>query len=144
METIELNGHSQVLWLDHCVQGTRGADLHPRLPWHKVEGIVRKGTNPRIDSHSGFRDNWDAKGERPPTGLNGYLKDRRLTEVFICGLARDICVKWTAEDALQAGFRTCILWDLTRSVDPLADAALRDELTDRGIEIIASHELTSH
>lgn len=141
METIELYGHIQVLWPDHCVQGTRGAQLHPQLPWHKVGGIVRKGTNPKVDSYSGFRNNWDPKGERPPTGLNGYLKDRRLFEVFVCGLARDVCVKWTAEDAIQAGFRTYILWNLTKSVDPSADAALRDELGERGIEIISSQQL---
>lgn len=143
METIELYGHSQVLWPDHCVQGTRGAELHPQLPWHKVEGIVRKGTNPKVDSYSGFRNNWDPKGERPPTGLNGYLKDRRLSEIFICGLARDVCVKWTAEDAVQAGFRTRILWDLTSSVDPSADAALHDELGGRGIEITTSRQLAN-
>lgn len=141
MESIELYGHSQTLWPDHCVQGTPGAALHPELSWHKASVILRKGTDPRVDSYSGFRNNWDPRGQRPPTGLNGYLKDRRLNQLFICGLARDVCVKWTAEDALQAGFRTWILWDLTRSVEPSGDEALRENLIARGIEVIVLKQL---
>lgn len=144
METMELYGHPQVLWPDHCVQGTPGAELQATLPWHKLESIIRKGTDPQVDSYSGFRNNWDRRGERPPTGLNGYLKDRRLTDIFVCGLARDVCVKWTAQDAAQAGFRTCMLWDLSASIDPSADTALGAELRDQGIEILTSEQLFRH
>ncbi|MGF1615747.1 MAG: nicotinamidase [Gammaproteobacteria bacterium] len=144
METMELYGHPQVLWPDHCVQGTPGAELQATLPWHKLESIIRKGTDPQVDSYSGFRNNWDRRGERPPTGLNGYLKDRRLTDIFVCGLARDVCVKWTAQDAAQAGFRTCLLWDLSASIDPSADTALGAELRDQGIEILTSEQLFRH
>jgi len=100
--------------------------------------VIRKGTDPAVDSYSGFRNNWDAHGERPPTGLAGYLRERGIRAIFVCGLARDFCVRWTAEDGVDLGFETTILWDLTRSVDPSGDAALRDECTRRGIRLVDS------
>ena len=136
MEVIELHGHEQTLWPDHCVEGTPGAELHPDLPWERVEAVIRKGTSPQADSYSGFRNNWNPDGERPPTGLAGYLRERGIEEVYICGLARDICVRWTAEDAAEEGFVTRILWDLTRSVNPSGDDELREELEAQGIEIV--------
>jgi len=138
MDVIQLHGHDQTLWPDHCVQGTRGAELHPDLPWTRVEAIVRKGTSPESDSYSGFRNNWDANGERPPTGLAGYLRERGIEQVYLCGLARDFCVRWTAEDAVEAGFQTRIYWDLTRSVDPSGDGELRRDLEKRGVGILES------
>jgi len=140
-DVIELYGHDQVLWPDHCVQGTPGAELARDLPWHRVSVIVRKGMDPASDSYSGFRNNWNPDGERPPTGLAGYLRERGWTDVFVCGLARDVCVKWTAEDAARAGVRTRVLWDLTRAVDPATDEAVRGELTELGAEIIDSRDL---
>lgn len=124
MDVIELYGHDQVLWPDHCVQGTPGAELHPDLPWDHVSAVIRKGTDPRSDSYSGFRNNWDPNGERPPTGLTGYLRERGVTAVYVAGLARDYCVRWSAEDSAAAGFETRVVWDLTRSVDPSGDAEL--------------------
>ncbi len=141
MDTLELYGHEQVLWPDHCVQDTTGAQLHPELPWRFVDVIVRKGSDPKVDSYSGFRNNWNDQGERPPTGLAGYLRERGIEEVFICGLARDVCVKWTAEDAIEAGLRTWLIWDLTRPVDPASDDTVRSKLRDRGVEIITSETL---
>jgi nicotinamidase/pyrazinamidase len=135
-DIIELYAHPQTLWPDHCVQGTAGANLHPGLPWEKVSVIVRKGMEPDTDSYSGFRNNVNPAGARPSTGLAGYLKDRGIDTVFCCGLARDFCVKWTAEDAAQAGFTTCFLWDLTRPVDPGSDARVRAELEQRGVKIV--------
>ena len=136
MEVIELHGHEQTLWPDHCVEGTPGAELHPDLPWERVEAVIRKGTSRRTDSYSGFRNNWNPDGDRPPTGLAGYLRERGIEEVYICGLARDVCVRWTAEDAASEGFVTRILWELTRSVDPSGDDELRKELESQGIEIV--------
>lgn len=141
MEVIELYGHSQTLWPDHCVQGTARAELHHGLPWQRVTAIIRKGMDPKVDSYSGFRNNWNPLGERPPTGLNGYLKDRGIQELYICGLARDVCVKWTAEDAAQAGFHVRVLWDLTRPVDPDANPQIQEGFEARGIEVITSDEL---
>lgn len=136
LEVIDLYGHEQVLWPDHCVQGTPGAKLHPDLPWDRVSMIVRKGTDARSDSYSGFRNNWTPDGARPPTGLAGYLRERGVTEVTLCGLARDYCVKWSAEDAAGAGFRVRFLWDLTRAVDASADARVRRELRGAGVDIV--------
>ena len=135
MDTIELHGHDQILWPDHCVQGTEKARLHPDLPTDPLDAIVRKGVDPVVDSYSAFRNNWNPDGERPPTGLTGYLRERGVQEVVIAGLARDVCVKWSAEDAVDAGFRVVLVWDLTRAVDPSKDRELRRGLEERGVEV---------
>jgi len=140
-DTIELYGHAQTLWPDHCLQGTQGASLHSGLPWQKVSVIVRKGMDPDTDSYSGFRNNVNPAGDRPSTGLAGYLKDRGIGTVFCCGLARDFCVKWTAEDAVETGFTTYFIWDLTRPVDPGSDSRVRDELERRGVSVVESASL---
>ena len=131
-DTTSVHGHEQTLWPDHCVQGTPGAELYADLPWDRVSAIIRKGTDPDVDSYSGFRNNWNAAGERPPTGLAGYLRERGVHDVIICGLARDYCVKWSAEDAVADGFRVVVLWDLTRPVDPRSDARVRSDLESAG------------
>jgi nicotinamidase/pyrazinamidase len=136
-ETITLYGHEQVLWPDHCVTGSRGAEFHPRLPWERVRAVIRKGQDPKVDSYSGFRNNWDADGQRPPTGLAGYLRECGVGEVAVCGLARDYCVKWTAEDAVDLGFETRLLWNLSRPVDPGADEDVRTSLIAHGVKIEA-------
>ena len=141
MDVIELHGHDQTLWPDHCVQGTPGAELHPDLPWEHVSVIVRKGTQPDADSYSGFRNNWDAGGERPSTGLAGYLRERGVETLYLCGLARDVCVKWTAEDGVAEGFEVRYVWDLTRGVDPSADERVRADLEEAGVEIVESDRL---
>jgi nicotinamidase/pyrazinamidase len=135
-DRIELHGHEQVLWPDHCIQGTVGASLAPGIPWDRATAIIRKATDPGIDSYSAFRNNWDPDGRRPPTGLTGYLKDRAITDVYVCGLARDFCVKWSAEDAVEAGFRAHLHWDLSRSIDRAGDAVLEASLGARGVEIL--------
>lgn len=140
-DVIPLYGRDQVLWPDHCVQGSAGAALHPDLHADHVHIIVRKGADPRVDSYSGFRNNWNAAGQRPPTGLAGHLRELGVAVVYICGLARDVCVKWTAEDAADLGFDTRVIWDLTRPVDPGTDTAVRDALTAAGIGIVESDEL---
>lgn len=140
-DVIELYGQQQVLWPDHCLQGSAGAALHPDLPWEKAAVIVRKGDDPRVDSYSALRNNWNADGARPPTGLTGYLRERGATELFLCGLARDYCVKWTAEDAVAAGFTTYVLWDLTRPVDAGADERVRASLEAKGVRVILSEQL---
>lgn len=143
MEAVELYGHHQTLWPDHCIQGTPGAELHAGLPWGKLAAIIRKGADTQSDSYSGFRNNWNSAGERPPTGLAGYLKERGIEDLFICGLARDICVKWTAEDGVSAGFNVYVLWDLTRAVRPSADEQVRQDLLARDVKIIHSQQLSS-
>jgi nicotinamidase/pyrazinamidase len=141
MDVIELWGKEQVLWPDHCVQQTPGATLHAALPWGTVSAIVRKGTDPEVDSYSGFRNNWDKNGRRPPTGLAGLLRDMDVRDVVICGLARDYCVKWSGEDAARAGFHTVVLWDLSRPVDRASDERVRHDLAEMGVEITTSDRL---
>lgn len=109
----ELAGAPQVMWPDHCVQATPGAEFHPDLDMKPVEAIFRKGTDPAIDSYSGFYDNGHAKS----TGLAGYLKDKDVTEVAVVGLATDYCVKFTALDALAAGFGVTLIEDAARGVN---------------------------
>ena len=135
-DEIELYGRPQTLWPDHCVQGSLGASLHANLPREPLAAIVRKGADPRVDSYSAFRNNWNADGERPRTGLAGYLRERGVEEVWLAGLARDFCVLWSAEDAADDGFRVHVLWDLTRPVDPGSDDRVRADLEAKGIVIV--------
>jgi len=141
LETIELHGQPQTLWPDHCVQGTLGAKLHPDLPWTRIAALIRKGMDPQSDSYSGFRNNWNPAGERPSTGLAGYLRERGISDLYVCGLARDVCVLWTAEDGAEAGFKVHFLWDATRPVDPAANANIEQALTQQGIEIMTVDSL---
>jgi nicotinamidase/pyrazinamidase len=113
-EEIDLHGLPQVLWPEHCVQGTPGAELHADLVTNQVEAIFRKGTDPEIDSYSGLYDN----GHRKATGLAAYLRGRDITAVYVAGLAGDYCVYYTAKDALQEGFATFLIEDASRPISP--------------------------
>jgi nicotinamidase/pyrazinamidase len=137
-QTMSLYGREQVLWPDHCIAGTPGAALHDSLPLVHVDAIIRKGTDAHVDSYSAFRNNWNEHGERPPTGLAGYLRERGVDRVSICGLARDFCVRWTAEDAVELGFEATVLWQLTRAVDPASDPAVRAALAACGVRIVGT------
>lgn len=132
-EEVGLYGQPQTLWPDHCVQGTPGAELHPAIDWSALDAVIRKGSDPAIDSYSGFRENHGPDGRRPGTGLAGWLRERGVEEVVVCGLARDVCVLWTAQDAVALGFRAGMLWDLTRPVTPANDAATRETMQASGI-----------
>ncbi|MFW5775651.1 MAG: nicotinamidase [Chitinivibrionales bacterium] len=135
LDSIQLYGHDQSLWPDHCVQNHPNARIYEGLPLDTVDVFIRKGTNPDIDSYSAFRSNWAPDGTRPKTGLAGYLRDRGVEQVFVCGLARDVCVKWTCEDAADERFDTTILWDLSRSVDPSKDRQLKESLEQKKVRI---------
>jgi nicotinamidase/pyrazinamidase len=115
---LPLYGQSQTLWPDHCIQGTPGAELHERLPREPLDLILRKGAYAEIDSYSAFRENHGPGGSRRTTGLAGLLRARGVERVFVCGLARDFCVAWTALDAVAEGFSAVVLDDLTRAVFP--------------------------
>lgn len=132
---IDLHGRPQVLWPDHCVQGTPGAALDARVDWRAADLILRKGTHPQVDSYSAFRENHGPGGTRPATGLAGWLRERGIAEVHVCGLARDYCVLWTAQDAASAGLRVRFLWELTRPVTPAGDAPTRAALEAADIAI---------
>lgn len=130
-----LHGLEQVLWPDHCVQGTTGAQFHPALQMNKVEAIFRKGMDPEIDSYSGFYDN----GHRKSTGLAGYLRERSVEEVHVCGLAGDYCVFYTAKDALMAGFRTYLVQDATRSINEHNFQKASEDIIKSGGKIVVSN-----
>ncbi|WP_152045647.1 bifunctional nicotinamidase/pyrazinamidase [Aureimonas psammosilenae] len=112
-DTIELAYGTQVLWPDHCVQGTPGAAFHPALNATMAQMIVRKGFRAGIDSYSGFTE----ADRRSPTGLAGYLRERGVERVVVAGLALDFCVAWTALDARGAGFEVIVAEDACRAID---------------------------
>ena len=111
--SIPLPYGEQVLWPDHCVQGMAGAALAEALVLPQAELVVRKGFHPSIDSYSAFLE----ADHRTPTGLGGYLKERGFRRVFVCGLATDYCVGWTAIDAKAGGFETTVIADACRAID---------------------------
>jgi nicotinamidase/pyrazinamidase len=139
-DVVDLNGLPQVLWPVHCVQETHGAEFVPGLDVSKVHKVFRKGTDPAIDSYSGFFDN----GRRKATGLGDYLKSKAVRSVFICGLAADYCVKFTALDARQLGFETSLIEDASRGVNVKpgdVDRAV-SEMRVAGVKVIRSDEVT--
>ena len=132
-DVINLHGLPQVLWPVHCVQGTAGAEFASALDVSRVRRVFQKGTDPAIDSYSGFFDN----GHRKSTGLADYLKSQRVTDVHVCGLATDYCVKFTALDARQLGFNVYLITDACRGVNLTpgdADAAI-EEMRRAGVQV---------
>ena len=112
-DVIDLDGLPQVLWPPHCVQGSPGAELHPGLDRARITHVTRKGTDPAIDSYSGFFDN----GHRKATGLTEWLRERWITQVYVLGLATDYCVKFTTLDARELGFDVKLVEDGCRGVE---------------------------
>jgi len=140
-EILERPSGAQELWPDHCVSGTRGAALHPGLPTDAVTLVLRKGTRPESDSYSAFREAPGPDGERLDTGLAAWLSARGLRRVFLCGLARDFCVRWSALDAAAAGLEVFVVDDLTRAVFPERRAAVDAELRAAGVRLVLAGEL---
>ena len=135
-ESIELGGLQQVLWPVHCVQETHGAQFPPALETGRIDSVFRKGTDPAVDSYSGFFDN----GRRQATGLDAYLRERDVAHVFLCGLATDYCVKATALDACRLGYRVTLVEDACRGVElsPGDVARAIDEMRAAGVEVVDS------
>ena len=138
-EIAELGGLSQVLWPAHCVQGSEGAGFHPELDTDPISRVFQKGTDPEIDSYSGFYDN----GHRRSTGLAEYLRSRGVDRIAVMGLATDYCVKYTALDAIREGFEVTLVEDGCRGVElePGDSAAAIAEMREAGVELTASDEL---
>ncbi|MGB3586604.1 MAG: bifunctional nicotinamidase/pyrazinamidase [Tunicatimonas sp.] len=134
-DIIQLNGLDQVLWPNHCVQGSAGAEFASDLQMEKVAEVFPKGTNPKIDSYSGFFDN----GHRKATGLGDYLKEHGVNRVFVVGLATDYCVKFTALDAKKLGFDTTVIPEATRAVNlqPQDFEKAINEMAAAGVKIIS-------
>ena len=134
-QTKEVAYGTQVLWPDHCVQGTPGAAFHPDLDLPHAELVIRKGFRADIDSYSAFREN----DKTTLTGLAGYLRERGLSRIFAVGLAYDVCVRYTAEDAHAAGFEVFVVKDACRAVDLNGSlAAAERAFADAGIPVIES------
>jgi nicotinamidase/pyrazinamidase len=131
-----LNGIKQILWPDHCVQGSKGAEFHPDLEINKISAIFRKGMDPEMDSYSGFYDNGHLTG----TGLSGYLKDKGITELYFCGLAADICVYYSIKDSLAEGFSSTLIEDATRPLSNDDFARIKNGLAKTGVHIVNSFE----
>lgn len=136
-DVINLNGLEQVLWPNHCVQGTFGAEFSSALDTTNISVIIRKGMNPEIDSYSGFFDN----GKRNNTGLLGLLNDKNVSEVYICGLAADYCVYYTAKDAATHGFKTYYLEDVVKAISQENYQKCKEELRALGVDFINSNEI---
>jgi nicotinamidase/pyrazinamidase len=138
-ETIELAYGPQVLWPDHCVQGSAGAAFHAGLDLPHAEAVIRKGFRPGIDSYSSFVE----ADSRTRTGLEGYLRERGIAKVVIAGLATDFCVSWTAQDAARAGFETVVVEDACRAID--LDGSLGRawaEMAGAGVQRVSAAELS--
>ena len=137
-ETVKLAGLSQLLWPTHCVQGTTGAALCPRLDLSQIDRVIRKGTDPRLDAHSGFHE----AGRRRSTGLDDYLRRHEVHELFIMGLATEHCVKHTALDARELQWDTVVLLQGCRGFDARpgdVEGAL-NEMRAAGVRLSESDE----
>ncbi len=137
-EVITVDYGPQTLWPDHCVQGSRGAEFHPELSVPCAELILRKGFRKNVDSYSAFREN----DRKTPTGLASYLKERGFSRIFVTGLALDVCVRYSALDAVNAGFETYVIEDACRAVDPGKGLdATRDDFRNAGVKTILSRDI---
>jgi len=138
-DQIDLNGLDQVLWPDHCVQDTPGADLHSGIDFDKINGdfyFFKKGMDSEVDSYSGFYDN----GRKNSTCLKEFLEEREVAEVYVVGLALDYCVSYTAIDAAMEGFKTAVIEDGTRSINPDINEVLQN-FHEAGVAFVESWEL---
>jgi nicotinamidase/pyrazinamidase len=136
-ELVTLAGGEQRLWPDHCVQGTRGAELHPDLRLDRAELILRKGFRREIDSYSAFFENDHAT----QTGLAGYCRERGLERIFFAGLAYDYCVGFSALDARRAGFEAVVVRDACRAIDVEGAKRMEAEFVARGVLVVESRTL---
>jgi len=139
-DTIEMDYGTQVLWPDHCVQGSKGAEFHEDLNTLKSQVIIRKGFRRAIDSYSTFFEN----DQETATGLTGYLKQRGITDLYAVGLATDFCVKWSILDGIDEGFNMHIVEDAVKGIDlnGSLDEAW-DEMKKKGVKITQSKDILS-
>ena len=133
LELIKMPYGDQVLWPDHCVQGSKGSEFHPDLNIEQANAIIRKGSNPFIDSYSAFFEN----DRKTSTGLDGYLKSLKIEKISLVGLATDFCVNYSAQDAANLGYKVSVLEKMCRAIDLNGSlAAAKSEMQDCGVEFI--------
>ena len=138
-EAYEREGIGPVLWPDHCVQGSPGAEFHPSVEQRYARAIIRKGYHPSVDSYSTFIEN----DKRTHTGLSGYLKTLGKKRVLLCGLALDYCLYYSAMDGRELGFDVVAIIDLTRAIDSPSghlSNALKN-MTSKGVQFVKSHDI---
>ncbi|MFO8001208.1 MAG: bifunctional nicotinamidase/pyrazinamidase [Marinilabilia sp.] len=138
-DVIELNGLEQILWPDHCVQGSPGAELSSQLNQSMIQKVIFKGTDPNVDSYSAFFDN----GHRIQTELHDFLRKKGVNRLYITGLAADVCVYFTVKDALQLGYETYLITDATRGVNmqPGDTQKAMEDMENKGAKLIPSDTL---
>jgi len=138
-ETIEVDGLAQYLWPVHCVEGTKGADFATGLDRNRIDKVIHKGDSPEIDSYSTFFDN----GHRRQTELHAYLQSRSVRSVYLCGLATDYCVKFSALDARRLGYDTFLIADACRGVEVHPGDVERaiDAMREAGVVVVTSDTL---
>ena len=131
-DTVEMFYGDPVLWPDHCIQGSLGANFHPDLKDEKADAIIRKGSNPSEDSYSAFFEN----DKVTPTGLHGHLKDCEVSDLTLVGLVTDFCVAFSALDAARLGYQVTVSLDMARAID--ADGSLRsaDKMSKAGVGLV--------
>lgn len=138
-EFVELHGLNQVLWADHCVQGSPGAELSPLLNQALINHVVFKGTDPEIDSYSAFFDN----GRLKKTELDSYLQRNGITSIYVAGLATDYCVYFTIKDGLSLGYDAYLITDAVRGINLQPDDSKKaiEDMVKHGAKLITSEEI---
>ena len=130
---VEMDYGSQILWPNHCIQGSMGANFHRNLNTDKCALIIRKGCNPKIDSYSAFFEN----DKNTTTGLEGYLRKKEITQLYMCGLAFDFCVFYSALDGINLGFDVFVFQDLTKAINlNNSEKLARKTMIEKGIKLI--------
>lgn len=138
LSTVEMFYGQQVLWPNHCIQGTEGSKFHSKLITDSADLIIRKGFRPEIDSYSAFFEN----DQKTPTGLDGYLKSRGVNKIYLCGLALDFCVYFSAIDGAELGYNVNVVQDACRAID--LDGSLEKSLNDmksKGVKLLSTSDL---
>eukprot|EP00457_Paulinella_chromatophora_P015946 gb/GEZN01016655.1/.p1 GENE.gb/GEZN01016655.1/~~gb/GEZN01016655.1/.p1 ORF type:complete len:240 (+),score=26.96 gb/GEZN01016655.1/:30-722(+) len=133
------SGEEQVMWPDHCVQGSEGAKFHKDLVVHKTDSIIRKGTLQHVDSYSGFYDN----DHKTRSTMADKLKQQRITDIMMCGVAYDYCVGFSALDAINEGFHVWVVEDAVRGVAPDSTKAMKEKMIKHNVKIIQAKDVCS-
>ena len=133
LDVVKMPYGDQVLWPEHCIQGSKGAEFHCKLDTDRASAVIRKGSNPLIDSYSAFFEN----DRRTKTGLDGYFKTLGIEEIYLVGLATDFCVNYSAQDAAKLGYKVSVFEEMCRAIDLNGSLELaRTEMRDCGVELI--------
>ena len=133
LDVVKMPYGDQVLWPEHCIQGSKGAEFHYKLDTERASAVIRKGSNPLIDSYSAFFEN----DRRTATGLDGYFKTLGIEKIYMVGLATDFCVNYSAQDAAKLGYKVSVFEGMCRAIDLNGSLDLaRTEMRDCGVELI--------